>query len=205
MSTAQVSSWTRREFTLNAGDEVLLSFVKGAGAYSKPDSGAGEDRVLIKSFVWTPDKLTEFEFTVNWAADAGVLGARYSIEDGDQNVEAVNGEAIAVPDGKKITVVGFADTNNWYYITGGTGTWSIAASTIVTAAKRDVSTPATAEEVGLSGAFADADVNVVSNVMSWAQANDKTVADVNAMTCGASGDPVGVDAEAHESRGLLDG
>ena len=197
VSTAQVSSWTRREFTLNAGDEVLLSFVKGAGAYSKPDSGAGEDRVLIKSFVWTPDKLPEYEFTVNWAADAGVQGARYSIEDGDQDVEAENGEAIAVPDGKKITVVGFADTNNWYYITGGTGTWSIAASTIVTAAKRDVSTPATAEEVGLSGAFADADVNVVSNVMSWAQANDKTVADVNAMTFGASGDPVGVDAEAY--------
>ena len=197
VSTAQVSRWTRREFTLNAGDEVLLSFVKGAGAYSKPNSGAGEDRVLIKSFVWTPDKQPEYDFTISWDSTTGVLGAAYSIEDGDQDVAAENGVAVAVPDGKAITVVGLADTNNWYYIDGGTGTWSVAGSTIVTAAKRNAATPATAEEVGLSGAFADADANVVSNVMAWAQANGKTVSDVNAMTFSASGDPIGDDATAY--------
>ena len=192
------ASWRSVTLTLPEGTNLVRwTFAKKAQAYNESSNQAGQDRAWLDNLAWTPDKLPEYEFTVNWAADASVLGARYSIEDGDQNVEAVNGEAIAVPDGKKITVVGFADTNNWYYITGGTGTWSIAASTIVTAAKRDEATPATAEDVGLSGAFADADVNVVSNVMSWAQANDKTVADVNAMTFGASGDPVGVDAEAY--------
>ena len=49
------------------------------------------------------------------------------------------------------------------------------------------------------GAFADekpGSENLVK-LVAWAQANDKTVADVNAMTFGASGDPVGVDAEAY--------
>ena len=55
VSTDQVSNWARRVFALKAGDEVLFSFVKGRDAYSKPRSEAGEDRVLIKSFVWTPD------------------------------------------------------------------------------------------------------------------------------------------------------
>ena len=176
---------------------VRWVFRKEANAYNEGQPGAGQDRAWLDNLVWTPDAPPEYEFTVSWDSTAGVLGAKYSIEDGDQNADAVNGVAISVPDGKTITVAGIPDTNNWYYIDGGTGTWSVAGATIVTAAKRNAATPATAEEVGLSGAFANADANVVSNVMAWAQANGKTVADVNAMTFSASGDPIGDDATAY--------
>ncbi|MBQ3748709.1 MAG: InlB B-repeat-containing protein [Kiritimatiellae bacterium] len=178
---------------LKAGDRITWAYEKKNSW--DDDGGRNEDRACLQNVVWTPDKLPEYEFTVNWGE--GVLGATYSIEDGDQNVEAVNGEAIAVPDGKKITVAGLADTNNWYYITGGTNTFDDAGSTTITAAKRSADNPGTAAEIGLDGAFADADEAEVVKVLTWAEANDKTVADVNAMTFGASGDPVGVDAEAY--------
>ena len=49
----------------------------------------------------------------------------------------------------------------------------------------------------LLSAFADADSAEVSKVMTWAQANGKTVADVNSMLFSPTGDPTTDDAAAY--------
>ena len=191
------ASWRSVSIELPDGENVVSwTFDKVKDAYNASSGQAGEDCAWLDNVKWTP---AEYKFTVDWSADSGVLGAMYSIEDGDQDVAAENGVAIAVPDGKAITVAGLADTNNWYYIVSGAGTFTAEGSTTIVAAKRDPATPVTAAEVGLSadGAFGNADSNEVAKVMSWAQTNGKTVSDVNAMTFSETGDAVGDDAAAY--------
>lgn len=194
------ASWRSVTLDLPEGTNVVRwTYAKIAMAYNQSSNQAGEDRAWIDNVVWTPDVPPAYEFTVSWAADAGVLGAMYSIEAGEQNVAASNGEAVAVPEGKTITVVGIADSNNWYYVSSGEGTFGAEGATTVTAARRDPATPVTAAEVGLAtdGAFGDADSAEVAKVMAWALANGKTVSDVNAMAFSASGDPADTDAAAY--------
>ena len=178
---------------LKAGDRITWAYEKKNSW--DDDGGRNEDRACLQNVVWTPDVPPEYEFTVSWGE--GVLGATYSIEDGVQGASAENGVAIAVPDGKKIAVAALADTNNWYYITGGTNTFDDAGSTTITAAKRSADNPGTAAEIGLDGAFADADEAEVVKALTWAEANNKTVSDMNAMEFTKAGEPTGTDSEAY--------
>ena len=190
------ASWRSVTLTLPEGtNTVRWTYAKIENAYNKSSGNAGEDCAWLDGLVWTPDTPPEYSFTVNWGE--GVLGARYSIEGGVQNADAENGVAISVPDGMTISVEGLADSNNWYVVSGGTGTFDAEGSTTITAQKRSPSDSATAAEVGLTGAFANADTNEVAKVMEWAQENGKTVSDINAMTFSASGDPLDDDAKAY--------